>query len=208
MENFTVFLKALPGVRHFIDHTCVPANNNWVPWPEGEEIFSSGKIHYAGQAIGLILADSLELAVKALSLVKVTYKNKKSLVTKIRDGLKPQNSDRLVANFPMFWGMSPKNEKIGDTTEQEKRDDVVKIEGELELGSQYHFYMETLSSICIPKEDNQIQLYASTQWIDFTQNLVASALGIGVNQIDMQVSDRLCYYTLNINKVYNNNFSR
>ena len=133
MENFTVFLKALPGVRHFIDHTCVPANNNWVPWPEGEEIFSSGKIHYAGQAIGLILADSLELAVKALSLVKVTYKNKKSLVTKIRDGLKPQNSDRLVANFPMFWGMSPKNEKIGDTTEQEKRDDVVKIEGERPL---------------------------------------------------------------------------
>merc|ERR1711963_807925 len=46
---------------------------------------------------------------------------------------------------------------------------------------------ETLSSICIPKEDNQIQLYASTQWIDFTQNLVASALGIGVDQIDMQV---------------------
>ena len=208
MENFTVFLKALPGVRHFIDHTCVPANNCWVPFPGGEEIFSSGKIHYAGQAIGLILADSLELAVKALSLVKVTYKNKKSLVTKIRDGLKPQNSDRLVANFPMFWGMSPKNEKIGDTTEQEKRDDVVKIEGELELGSQYHFYMETLSSICIPKEDNQIQLYASTQWIDFTQNMVSLALGIGVNQIDMQVSDRLHYYILNLLKVYKQHFSR
>ena len=47
--------------------------------------------------------------------------------------------------------------------------------------------METLSALCIPKEDNQIQLYASTQWIDFTQNLVAAALGIQINQIDMQV---------------------
>ena len=41
---------ALPGVHHFIDHTCVPANNSWVPWPGGaEEIFSSGQIHYAGK---------------------------------------------------------------------------------------------------------------------------------------------------------------
>ena len=54
-------------------------------------------------------------------------------------------------------------------------------------GSQYHFYMETLSALCIPKEDNQIQLYATTQWMDFTQNLVAAALGIQINQIDMNV---------------------
>ena len=54
-------------------------------------------------------------------------------------------------------------------------------------GSQYHFYMETLSALCIPKEDNQIQLYATTQWMDFTQNLVAAALGIQINQIDMEV---------------------
>ena len=47
--------------------------------------------------------------------------------------------------------------------------------------------METLSALCIPKEDNQIQLYATTQWMDFTQNLVAAVLGIQVNQIDMEV---------------------
>ena len=47
--------------------------------------------------------------------------------------------------------------------------------------------METLSALCIPKEDNQIQLYATTQWMDFTQNLVAAALGIQINQIDMEV---------------------
>lgn len=77
--------------------------------------------------------------------------------------------------------------QVGDTSEHENREDLVKIEGEIELGSQYHFYMETLVALCIPKEDNQIQLYASTQWMDFTQNLVAAALGIQKNQIDMEV---------------------
>ncbi len=61
------------------------------------------------------------------------------------------------------------------------------VEGEFETGQQYHFYMETLSAVCRPKEDNQIDLFASTQWMDFTQNLVAGALGIKKNQIDMQV---------------------
>ena len=68
--------------------------------------------------------------------------------------------------------------------------------------------METLSSTCIPKEDNQIQLYASTQWIDFTQNMVASALGIGVNQIDMQVSDtrRGGHYIMDSGETFRNDY--
>ena len=75
-------------MRHWIDHTCVPARNNWVPWSDNEEIFSSGKIHYAGQSIGLILADTRELALEAVKLVQVTYKNKKPIVTTIQEGMK------------------------------------------------------------------------------------------------------------------------
>ena len=92
-------------MRHFIDHTCVPVRNCWVPWAEAEEIFSSGKIHYAGQTIGLVLADTRELALEAVKLVKVTYKNKKPLVTTLRDGMKDET--RVTTKFPDFFGMSP-----------------------------------------------------------------------------------------------------
>jgi xanthine dehydrogenase/oxidase len=175
----------LPGVRHFIDHTCVPGVNSWVPWSEAEEIFSSGKIHYTGQCIGLILADTPDLAHKAVQLVKVTYKNKKPIVSNIRDAMK--DPARVVQELPDFFGFCPKQVRVGDTAEQVKRDDLTTIEGEFEMGSQYHFYMETLTALCRPVEDNQIQLYASTQWMDFSQNLVAAALGIQKNHIDMQV---------------------
>lgn len=75
MQLFHLILQALPGVKHFIDHTCVPGRNSWVPWADAEEVFSTGKIHYAGQSIGLILAETPELALKAVDLVKGTFLN-------------------------------------------------------------------------------------------------------------------------------------
>ncbi len=172
----------MEGVTHFIDYKCVPGNNSWVPWSESEEIFSSGKIHYAGQAIGLILAETPDLAREAAGLVKVTYKNKRPVVVNIKEAMKDEA--RVVKEFPTFFGFSPRQILVG---EHQKSQDLVQVEGQLELGSQYHFYMETLTALCRPKEDKQIQLWASTQWMDFTQNLVASALGISVNSIDMNV---------------------
>jgi CO/xanthine dehydrogenase Mo-binding subunit len=38
------------------------------------KIFCSGTIKYAGQAVGLILADTREIALKAADLVSVEYK--------------------------------------------------------------------------------------------------------------------------------------
>ena len=39
----------------------------------------------------MILADSRELALEAVKLVKVTYKNQKPLVTTIRDGMRDKS---------------------------------------------------------------------------------------------------------------------
>ena len=176
---------ALPGVRHFIDHTCVPGMNSWVPWNFPEEIFSSGKIHYAGQSIGLILADTPELALKATELVKVTYKNKQPVVVDVKEAIK--DSKRVVNDFPDFFGFKPAPVAIGETAKEEARDDVQIIEGDLELGKQYHFFMETLTAVCRPMEDNQLKMYVTTQWMDFTQNLIMGATGLPKNKIDIEV---------------------
>ena len=56
----------------YIDHNDIPGKNSAIidgllPIPDGsyEQIFTSGRVFYAGQAIGLILASSFELAHKA-----------------------------------------------------------------------------------------------------------------------------------------------
>lgn len=51
------------------------------------------------------------------------------------------------------------------------------VEGEFQIGGQYHFYMETLVSLCIPTEDG-VDLYCATQDQDAVQNVVAQSLRI------------------------------
>ena len=86
---------------------------------------------FSGQCIGLILADSSEIAHQAVDLVKITYKNKQPLITNIQDGIK--SPDRVIKDFPEFFGYAPKAVQLGDPKEKD-RDDLIKIEGEFELG--------------------------------------------------------------------------
>ena len=70
----------MPGVVAFIDHNDIPGSNSAI-LDDGsiEEIFTSGKVYYAGQAIGLILATSFEEAHEAARLVLRKNINLKSL---------------------------------------------------------------------------------------------------------------------------------
>jgi len=80
------------------------------------------------------------------------------------------------------------------------------IEGEIEIGSQYHFYMETLACIVRPSnhdkkvlnsselknlsflvEDDQYEVHCTTQWIHLAQTFIASVLNIQKNKLDMKV---------------------
>lgn len=51
------------------------------------------------------------------------------------------------------------------------------IQGAIACGTQYHFHMETHSSLCIP-EDDGLSLISSTQWTALTQAAVSNVLGI------------------------------
>lgn len=51
------------------------------------------------------------------------------------------------------------------------------VEGEFEIGTQYHFYMETLVTVCIPTEDG-IDVHCATQDQDSVQTAIADCLKI------------------------------
>ena len=51
------------------------------------------------------------------------------------------------------------------------------VEGEFEIGNQYHVYMETLTSVCYPTEDG-IEVYCTSQDITAVQTAVASSLNL------------------------------
>ena len=69
----------IEGVFAFYDARDVPGLNNFMPLAfdnfnfSAEEVFCSSKILYHGQPIGIILAESFELAYEARELVRVEY---------------------------------------------------------------------------------------------------------------------------------------
>lgn len=81
---YLVVFQSISGVRHFFGAKDIPGVNDFMPKvitasigaTAVEEIFLGEKspVLYNGQPIGVILADSFDLANKAAKRVKITYK--------------------------------------------------------------------------------------------------------------------------------------
>ncbi|XP_032242989.2 xanthine dehydrogenase/oxidase-like [Nematostella vectensis] len=169
--------KALPGVVEFMSASSIPQQgvNNFMPTPnDPEEIFCSGEVLFAGQAIGLILADSQRHADKAAEAVKIVYKDIATPILSIK---------AAIAAKSFFPAIAPMT--VGDAEGAIKTASHV-ISGEIAMDTQHHFHMETQVCRCVPEEDG-ITVHSATQWIDLLQSAVAQALGFSVNKVHVDV---------------------
>ncbi|XP_055703921.1 aldehyde oxidase 3-like [Phlebotomus papatasi] len=60
------------------------------------------------------------------------------------------------------------------------------VQGFFVCGPQYHYHMETQTTLAVPTEDG-MDIYASTQWIDVTQRVVAQVLAVKENTINIKL---------------------
>lgn len=62
------------------------------------------------------------------------------------------------------------------------------LEGEMYMGGQEHFYMEPNTHIVVPKgENNELEVFSTTQNPTGTQQLVAKALGVPSSGVVVRV---------------------
>ena len=168
---------AMPGVVDFVDHRDVPGINNWKPYGHNqvEEIFSSGKIHYAGQSVGLILAETRDVAIEAARRVKITYENEGPVIIDMERSLEtPAN---VVSGGDTL--------EYGDAEGAISGADIV-FQGRFKMGSQYHFHMETQTCIATPVEDG-FDLEIASQDISACLKTVTKALNVDQNSINITV---------------------
>ena len=61
------------------------------------------------------------------------------------------------------------------------------VTGDLHIGGQEHFYLETNAILVVPKEDGEMEIFNSTQNAHVTQIQIAKVTGIPSNKIVVRV---------------------
>ncbi|XP_015117328.1 xanthine dehydrogenase [Diachasma alloeum] len=167
----------LEGVVKFYSAEDIPEYNNWVgPVIHDEQIFGRNKVTSQGQIIGAIIAGDQATAQKAARLVKIDYEDLEPVIVSIEDAIEAKS----------FVQGTPKSIRDGDIDEAFAGADHV-LEGEVRIGGQEHFYLETHAILAVPKETDEIELYCSTQHPSEIQKLVAHTLGISINRVNVRV---------------------
>ena len=59
------------------------------------------------------------------------------------------------------------------------------IKGSFDIGSQYHYTMETQSCVCVPVEDG-MDVYPATQWMDLVQRAISQVLNVPENRCSVK----------------------
>lgn len=141
-----------------------PLNTMRVP-----TVLQNVEVHYNGQPIGLVVADTLEGALEAAALVKVRYETS----TPVLDmSTAPKNPPGTV--HPLGGGEPTK--KRGDI-EGGLRDAAVRTDHEYTTPLENHNPMEVHNTVAM-WEGEQLTLYTSTQGIFSVRNTVARAFGL------------------------------
>mmetsp|Transcript_340 Transcript_340/g.927 ORF Transcript_340/g.927 Transcript_340/m.927 type:complete len:1681 (+) Transcript_340:130-5172(+) len=179
---------AIPGVKAVITHKDIAALggvNTWGPVRQDEFVFLplGEVVRTVGQVLGMVVAESLEVAEIGARQVKVQYGRTKSpILVSVEDAIKAgsfhKNSQHCLSR-----GDTRALDALastGDTKEDRKHKvgDIVKVSGEFHSGAQEHFYLETQTSMVVPSEGGRnLLVYCSSQAASLIQSFCASATG-------------------------------
>tara|TARA_B100000427_G_scaffold292825_1_gene270427 strand:- start:742 stop:3045 length:2304 start_codon:yes stop_codon:yes gene_type:complete len=152
----------------------IPGRNDVGPVFDGDPIFPKSKVEYFGQPLFAVAATTTELARKAVLKAIVTYTELKPIIT-INEALKKNN----LLFKPRIIKKGNPQIKINKSKN--------KLKGRFNTGSQEHFYLEGQVCLVIPKEDNNFQVYSSTQHPSETQQIIAKMLNQKSNSITVTV---------------------
>ncbi|XP_070850187.1 aldehyde oxidase 6 [Chaetodon trifascialis] len=166
----------LPGVVDVIMAKDIPGKKVRSMFGYDEELLAESEVSCIGQMLCAVVADTWAHARRGAAAVKISYEDLPDPVFTVEEAIekssfyKPQ---RVIES--------------GNVTEAFKTVDQI-YEGEIRLGGQEHFYMETQSMVVVPVgEEAEFRVYVSTQWPTLTQDAVAETLGIPSNRVTCHV---------------------
>jgi len=165
---------SLPGVVAILTHKDIPGENQIGGIIPDEPLLAEDEIHFIGQPIAVIIADSEITARKARKLIRVEYEEF------------PVRTDPREAFEKGELLFPPRTFQNGDIESAWEKCDYI-FEGIAETGGQEHLYLETQGAYSYPKENSSLIIHSSTQGPTIVQKIAARILGIPMHLIEVDV---------------------
>lgn len=165
---------AAPGVVAVFTHRDVPGVNQVGHVLKDQPLLAVDEVHYIGQPIALVVADSRRAAQRAVGLVAADI-----------EPLEAVFDPREAACRGLVHGQKRTMER-GDVDSAWARC-VHVAQGTLASGGQEHFYFETQRALAIPGEHDTIKVCASVQSPGTFHHHVAEVLGIPQHKVELEI---------------------
>ncbi len=167
-----------PGVLVVLTHRNMPRMNP-VPWshlrPQGQTYLplQDDKIHYAGQPVAIVVAETLAQAAYAGTLIEIEYEVDPPVV------FRPLMASEAIQPPQRMW---PLSSSVGNA-DKAIADAAVKIEGVYTMPDRHHNPMEPHATLAVWDDDGTLTLYDSTQMVVGTRKLASLVLGLPEEKI-------------------------
>lgn len=165
---------ARPGVAAVVTAADIPGPNDIAAIVPGEVMLAEDVVDYVGHPIAAVVARDFDTARRAAALVTVEA-----------EALEPV-LDLQEAVAREHYVLPPSVFKRGDPGPALEAAPH-RLTGEVMVGGQDHFYLETQCALAIPQEDRDMLVHSGTQHPTEVQHLVARLLGIDMNAVTVEV---------------------
>ncbi len=167
-------VRRAPGVVAVLTADDLPFANDVSPSVHDEPLLATGTVHYVGQPIFLVVAETHLAARKAARLGKIDYAERPAILT-IEDALA---ADSRFEDGPIVWSKGDAAAALAGAKNR--------LQGSITMGGQEHFYLEGQAALALPQEAGDMLVHSSTQHPTEIQHKVAEAIGAPMNAVRVE----------------------
>ena len=160
-----------PGVVTTLTLTDAPGEADSSP-AAGDEPLFPGEVMFHRQPVAWVLGETLEAAQRGAARVRVEFEPLPAILT-IQQAIAANSFLTDVLRLAR-----------GDVSRIDSS--ALRVDGELSIGGQEHFYLETQAAVAWPDETGGISVHSSTQHPSETQEVVARVLGLKRNAVTVE----------------------
>jgi len=167
-------VRAAPGVVAVYSAADFVVMPDCSPSLHDEPLLAVGEVHYLGQPVFVVVAESHLAARRAARLGRVSYDERPAILT-VDQALA---ADSRFEGGPVIWARGDAGAAIAGAERV--------VEGSFEIGGQEHFYLEGQAALVLPQEDGAV-VYSSTQHPTEIQHKVAEALHLPMHAVRVEM---------------------